>query len=1372
MKQKLLNSIKLRALMLVAVLCALFTGQAWADDVLSWSRSGSSNTYTSGYTFSATASAKTGYYQDNSTVGTTYGIKLYSTSSPICSSIPSSVTFTANVGGGSGNKDLSNSVYVCYIDDEGNAIDGTETEVTDHITTNTGDEYEISMPTSYATDAYGIYIYHTKESGYNVRYYSFSLSYEAGGGGGDDPSISANNVNIAYTATNGSIVYSLANATGNVTASVTSGDWLSLGEITASAVPFTCSANEGTERTAQVTLSFTGATDKVVTVTQAAAPLANIAALTANTETDTYYVTLSDAVVTYVNGNNAYIQDASGAVAVYKSGHGLNAGDVLNGTATVSYQLRNNNPQITNISGVTPVSGPAPNPTSIAQSAWDYTFSNVLSQYFKVTGATITQSNGKYYVSLNGDNVQLYKAGGSISSLDLEKTYNITGFPTLYNSTKELQIYSDPEEVTNPTLAATPATAQTFTYVVGNGPSDDQMFTITGANLVSADITAAVSSDYEITDDAIYGSSVTIASGDIVSVRLKAGLSKGAHNGTLTLSSTDATDVVINLSGSVTGTTYTISVDDDVTGGTIEADLASAEEGATVTLTATPNAAYTFGSWTVYEDDMETTVTVTDNQFTMPACEVYVTATFNAKPTYAIICAADPVAGGELEASPASAYEGQTVTLSYLAESGYDLSSIAITKTEDGSATGITPAKSGDDYTFTMPGYAVTATATFLSNTFEGTFAMHSGALTEGDYILVYNGKALKNSVSSSKFGIQSVTPSNNTIIDPLRSIVWHIAPSATDGYWTIYNAQADSYANGSQSSTNVSLGDDPTANTAIWAVSGTYDFRCKANEGQSTARYLRYYENNEVFGNYASSNGGALTLYKYTVLTPRTITFNGNGGTYNEASTYTQDVYDGVEATLDANKFTQAGYEFVAWNNQADGEGANTYDDEAAITVSGGDLTLYAQWAPLYTLTIDDAIVGGSVAVEGSVTAAKAGAEITLTYSPSAGYGFSAWDVYKEGDTSTKVTVTDNKFTMPAYNVVISATFEAVQTYSLVTDIAQLVPGKHYIIASGTNGSIKAMGLQNENNRAAVSVTASSGIIPETDGVYEFVIYGPDANDYYTIYDETNEKYLYAASSGSNYLKTQDANNANGKWTIAIANTGIATVKAKGSYTRNWMRYNSSSTIFSCYGSGQSDIYLYVKDGDTPVATTASVTLNAYGYATYASTSALDFLDAENADYSAWQITGVADSKITFGQISGHVAEGTGILLKGTPSATINLNILPAGGATLGDNLLEGIKTATAVEADTYYGLSGDTFKKVNAGTVPAGKALLPAAEVGSVKEFLTFVFDGVDAINGLTPNPSLSKRGEEIYNLAGQKMNRLQRGINIVNGKKIFVK
>ena len=80
-----------------------------------------------------------------------------------------------------------------------------------------------------------------------------------------------------------------------------------------------------------------------------AAPLANIAALTAKTETGTYAVTLTNAVVTFASGNYAYIQDASGAVAMYKSEHGLKAGDVLTGTATVAYQLRNKNPQITDL---------------------------------------------------------------------------------------------------------------------------------------------------------------------------------------------------------------------------------------------------------------------------------------------------------------------------------------------------------------------------------------------------------------------------------------------------------------------------------------------------------------------------------------------------------------------------------------------------------------------------------------------------------------------------------------------------------------------------------------------------------------------------------------------------------------------------------------------------------------------------------------------------------------------------------------------------------------------------------------------------------------------------------------------------------------
>ncbi|MBR0275489.1 MAG: hypothetical protein IJQ76_04705 [Prevotella sp.] len=60
----------------------------------------------------------------------------------------------------------------------------------------------------------------------------------------------------------------------------------------------------------------------------------------------------------------------------------------------------------------------------------------------------------------------------------------------------------------------------------------------------------------------------------------------------------------------------------------------------------------------------------------------------------------------------------------------------------------------------------------------------------------------------------------------------------------------------------------------------------------------------------------------------------------------------------------------------------------------------------------------------------------------------------------------------------------------------------------------------------------------------------------------------------------------------------------------------------------------------------------------------------------------------------------------------------------------------------------------------------------MGSAKDVETLLAEFAEVgINGLTSDPSLSKRGE-IYNLAGQRMSRLQRGINIVNGKKILVK
>ena len=67
------------------------------------------------------------------------------------------------------------------------------------------------------------------------------------------------------------------------------------------------------------------------------------------------------------------------------------------------------------------------------------------------------------------------------------------------------------------------------------------------------------------------------------------------------------------------------------TGGTIAADKAKAKAGETVTLTATPTqtdeAYYVFTSWTVLDGDANE-ITVTDNQFTMPASPVEIEAKF------------------------------------------------------------------------------------------------------------------------------------------------------------------------------------------------------------------------------------------------------------------------------------------------------------------------------------------------------------------------------------------------------------------------------------------------------------------------------------------------------------------------------------------------------------------------------------------------------------------------------------------------------------------------------------------------------------------------------------------------------------------------
>lgn len=143
---------------------------------------------------------------------------------------------------------------------------------------------------------------------------------------------------------------------------------------------------------------------------------------------------------------------------------------------------------------------------------------------------------------------------------------------------------------------------------------------------------------------------------------------------------------------------------------------------------------------------------------------------------------------------------------------------------------------------------------------------------------------------------------------------------------------------------------------------------------------------------------------------------------------------------------------------------------------------------------------------------------------------------------------------------------------------------------ATGNNLSNPLVITVDEDNETIENVTGIE------DCVFTFtrITNVPNYNGKYTIQD-ANGLYLYAAGgSSSNQLKGEDAPDSDGNayWSVSKNNDGTYSIESAGSATRNKMRFNSSSTLFSCYGSGQEPITLYPASwcniDTTPVLTLA----------------------------------------------------------------------------------------------------------------------------------------------------------------------------------------
>lgn len=151
------------------------------------------------------------------------------------------------------------------------------------------------------------------------------------------------------------------------------------------------------------------------------------------------------------------------------------------------------------------------------------------------------------------------------------------------------------------TVSSYYSTYKSITYYISDsGTTTDQFEVYSGKDLEGADFSA-------ITD---------LAVGDEVTVK---GYLKN-YNGTLEVYQNNQI-VAINYA-----TRYTITVN-SATNGTITASAASAGAQGLITLKATPNSGYELDKWIV-KDASDNDVTVTNNQFTMPASNVTVSASF------------------------------------------------------------------------------------------------------------------------------------------------------------------------------------------------------------------------------------------------------------------------------------------------------------------------------------------------------------------------------------------------------------------------------------------------------------------------------------------------------------------------------------------------------------------------------------------------------------------------------------------------------------------------------------------------------------------------------------------------------------------------
>ena len=112
----------------------------------------------------------------------------------------------------------------------------------------------------------------------------------------------------------------------------------------------------------------------------------------------------------------------------------------------------------------------------------------------------------------------------------------------------------------------------------------------------------------------------------------------------------------------------------------------------------------------------------------------------------------------------------------------------------------------------------------------------------------------------------------------------------------------------------------------------------------------------------------GNVTVYAHWQRLQANVVYDANGGTGSHAATTGWQYTDATVPSDTSKSFKRDGYVFLGWDTQADGNGT-AYKDGSQVPLQDKDITLYAQWQPVFEQFTPTGGVSLPLLVAGGVT-------------------------------------------------------------------------------------------------------------------------------------------------------------------------------------------------------------------------------------------------------------------------------------------------------------------------------------------------------------------------------------------------------------------